>query len=182
MPIGDVAAELGVSTDAISEAVRIVTIGDIGANLAKFDVGERQVPIRVQLHEPARADRQTLESLKAATATGAAVPLTTVARFELGQGPTAIDRYDRSRRVVIGADLVGDTPLGKAVEQMLAQPAVKQLPPQVEIRQFGDAEIMAEVFESFAKARYPCRSAAPSLPSPSRRSPSAYRWSSACSC
>jgi len=152
VPISDVAAELGVSTEAISEAVRIATIGDIGANLAKFDVGERQVPIRVQLDERARADRQTLESLKVATATGTAVPLITVARFELGQGPTAIDRYDRSRRVVIGADLVGDTPLGKAVEQVMAQPAVKRLPPQVEIRQFGDAEIMAEVFESFAKA------------------------------
>jgi hydrophobe/amphiphile efflux-1 (HAE1) family protein len=152
VPISDVAAELGVSTEAISEAVRIATIGDIGANLARFDVGERQVPIRVQLDERARADRQTLESLKVATATGAAVPLITVARFELGQGPTAIDRYDRSRRVVIGADLVADTPLGKAVEQVMAQPAVRQLPPQVEIRQFGDAEIMAEVFESFAKA------------------------------
>ena len=141
-----------VSTEAISKAVRIATIGDIGAYLAKFDVGERQVPIRVQLHEPVRADRQTPESLKVATAAGAAVPLIAVARFELGQRLTAIDRYNRSRRVAIGADLVGDTPLGKAVQQMLAQPAVKQLPPQVEIRQLGDAEIMAEVFESLAKA------------------------------
>jgi hydrophobe/amphiphile efflux-1 (HAE1) family protein len=152
VPNTEIAAELGVSTEAISEAVRIATIGEVGANLAKFDVGDRQVPIRVQLEERARGDRQTLESLKVATATGAAVPLITVARFELGQGPTAIDRYDRSRRVVIGADLVGNTPLGKALEHVMAQPAVKRLPPQVEIRQFGDAEIMTEVFESFAKA------------------------------
>ena len=61
VPISDMAAELGVSTEAISEAVRIATIGDIGANLAKFDVGERQVPIRVQLEEGARGDRQMLE-------------------------------------------------------------------------------------------------------------------------
>ena len=58
VPISDIAAELGVSTEAISEAVRIATIGDIGANLAKFDVGERQVPIRVQLEERARGERQ----------------------------------------------------------------------------------------------------------------------------
>jgi multidrug efflux pump subunit AcrB len=152
IPNTDVAAELGVSTEAISEAVRIATIGEIGANLAKFDVGDRQVPIRVQLMERARADRQMLEALRVATLSGAAVPLATVARFELGQGPTAIDRYDRSRRVVIGADLVGDTPLGEALEQVLAQPAAMKLPARVEIRQFGDAEIMAEVFESFAKA------------------------------
>ncbi len=152
VPITDVAAELGVSTEAISEAVRIATIGDIGANLAKFDVGDRQVPIRVQLEERARADRQTLESLKVATSSGAPVPLTTVARFESGQGPTAIDRYDRMRRVLIGADLVGSAPLGAAVDKMLNLPAAKKLPPGVELKQFGDAEIMGEVFESFAKA------------------------------
>ncbi len=50
-----VAAELGVSTEALSEAIRIATIGDISANLAKFNVGDRQVPIRVQLDESARA-------------------------------------------------------------------------------------------------------------------------------
>ena len=56
VPKRQVAAELGVSTEAISEAVRIATIGDIDANLAKFDVGDRQVPIRVQLDEAARSD------------------------------------------------------------------------------------------------------------------------------
>ena len=152
VPITDVAAELGVSTEAISEAVRIATIGDIGANLAKFDVGDRQVPIRVQLEERARGERQMLESLKVATGAGAAVPLSAVARFELAQGPTAIDRYDRMRRVVIGADLVGDVPLGKAVDRVMALPAAKSLPAGVEIKQFGDAEVMGEVFESFAKA------------------------------
>ena len=152
VPITDIAAELGVSTEAISEAVRIATIGDIGANLAKFDVGERQVPIRVQLEDSARGDQHLLESLKVATSSGAAVPLSAVARFEFGQGPTAIDRYDRMRRVLIGADLVGRTPLGNAVEAVLAQPAAKNLPAGVEIKQFGDAEIMNEVFASFAKA------------------------------
>ena len=87
-----------------------------------------------------------------ATASGATVPLSAVARFELAQGPTAIDRYDRMRRVLVGADLVGNAPLGKAVDQMLALPAAKNLPAGVELKQFGDAEIMGEVFASFAAA------------------------------
>ena len=152
VPIGDVAADLGVSTEAIAEAVRIATIGDVGANLAKFDVGDRQVPIRVQLDERARTQRQVLESLRVATASGATVPLSAVARFELAQGPTAIDRYDRTRRVLVGADLVGSAPLGKAVDQMLQLPAARSLPPGVEVKQFGDAEIMGEVFAGFAAA------------------------------
>src|SRR5215510_7792032 len=152
VPVTDIAAELGVSTEAISEAVRIATIGDIGANLAKFDVGDRQVPIRVQLEERARGDRQTLENLKVATTSGATVPLSAVAKFDLGQGPTAIDRYDRMRRVLIGADLVGKAPLGQAVDRVLALPAAKSLPAGVELKQFGDAEVMGEVFASFAAA------------------------------
>ncbi|MBU1210290.1 MAG: efflux RND transporter permease subunit [Alphaproteobacteria bacterium] len=151
-PRTDIAADLGVSTQAISEAVRVATIGDIGANLAKFDVGDRQVPIRVKLPDSARSDRQLLENLMVPTAAGGYVPLATVAKFELSQGPTAIDRFDRSRRILIGADLVGESPLGDAVNAILALPAAKNLPDGVEVKQFGDAEIMVEVFEGFATA------------------------------
>ncbi|WP_333795068.1 efflux RND transporter permease subunit [Hyphomicrobium sp.] len=151
-PRSEIAAELGITTETISEAVRIATIGDIGANLAKFDVGERQVPIRVQLETGARASRQLLEELKVTSTSGTAVPLSAVATFDYGQGPTAIDRYDRTRRIVLGADLAPGTPLGDAIGGIMALPAARDLPPGVEIKQFGAAEIMGEVFESFEQA------------------------------
>jgi multidrug efflux pump subunit AcrB len=44
-PRTDRAAELGVSTDALAEAIRVATLGDIDANLAKFNAGDRLVPI-----------------------------------------------------------------------------------------------------------------------------------------
>jgi hydrophobe/amphiphile efflux-1 (HAE1) family protein len=151
-PRYDIAADLGVSTDQISEAVRIATIGDVAANLARLDIGDRQIPIRVQLDERARASRETLEQLKVQTARGQAVPLSTVATFRMSQGPTAIDRYDRTRRVLIGADLIGTTPLGDALAALKASPAARNLPEGVEVKEFGDAEIMAEVFQGFAQA------------------------------
>ncbi|MDX2264947.1 MAG: efflux RND transporter permease subunit [Hyphomicrobiales bacterium] len=147
-----IAAELGVSTEAISEVIRIATIGDVDANLAKFNAGDRQVPIRVQMDEAARTNFQILESLKVQTKDGAAVPLVTVADIQLGQGPSSIDRYDRQRRVIIGADLVGTDALGLAVEKVQALPAAKTMPPGVTLKQSGDAEVMGEVFESFALA------------------------------
>jgi multidrug efflux pump subunit AcrB len=110
------------------------------------------VPIRVQLEEAARADGQVLGALRVRTASGASVPLSAVATFETGQGPTSIDRYDRARRVTVGADLVGNAPLGDAVEAVRNLPAAKSLPPGVVLKQFGDAEIMAEVFGGFGKA------------------------------
>ncbi|HEV7383832.1 MAG TPA: efflux RND transporter permease subunit, partial [Phenylobacterium sp.] len=40
------AARLGVSPDAIATIVRVATVGDIDANVAKFNEGERRIPIR----------------------------------------------------------------------------------------------------------------------------------------
>lgn len=152
VPRTELAAELGVTTEAISEAVRIATIGDIPAALAKMNIDDRQIPIRVQLIEDARGERSTLENLKVMTASGAAVPLSVVAEFKLSQGPTSISRYDRRRQVMIGADLAGVTPLGDALAAVLASPAAKNVPAGVEVKQFGDAEIMVEVFQGFAMA------------------------------
>jgi multidrug efflux pump subunit AcrB len=153
-PKTELAADLGITTDVISEAVRIATIGDVDANLAKFNIDDRQIPIRVQLDTRARSSKETLELLKIATPSGAIVPLAQVADFQLSQGPTSIDRYDRQRRVLIGGDLAGTTPLGAAVAGVMALPAAQKdkVPEGVELKQFGDVEVMKEVFESFAKA------------------------------
>jgi len=152
IPRPEVAADLGVSTEALSEVIRIATIGDVDANLAKFNAGDRQVPIRVQLDERARTDRQILEALKIRTAAGTAVPLVTVAAIETGQGPSSIDRYDRQRRIIIGADLVGTDALGGVIAQVMALPVVKNLPAGVQFKETGDAEVMAEIFASFGYA------------------------------
>jgi multidrug efflux pump subunit AcrB len=151
-PKVDLAADLGVSTDAISETIRLATIGDIGANLAKFDAGDRLIPIRVELVEEARTDLATLESLKVRTNSGANVPLSAVADIGFAQGPTNIDRYDRNRRVAVEADLVGDAPLGAALDRVYQLPIMQALPPGISIKQFGDAEIQTEVFQGFATA------------------------------
>jgi hydrophobe/amphiphile efflux-1 (HAE1) family protein len=146
------AAELGVSTDVMAETVRVGTIGDIGANLPKFDAGDRQVPIRVQLPENVRGDRNLLEVLKVPAKDGAAVPLAAVADIELGQGPTAIDRYDRALRVALEGDMRGTDALGSIMEAIRALPTARNLPPGVELKETGDAEVMVEVFTSFGQA------------------------------
>jgi multidrug efflux pump subunit AcrB len=151
-PRGQVAADLGVSTEALSETIRVATLGDIDANLAKFNAGDRLVPIRVELDESARSRVGLLQQLRVPTSGGATTPLSVVADFSISHGPTAINRYDRSRRVTIEADLHGDTALGDAVSAIHALPTAKNLPPGVEIRETGDVEIMSEVFASFAAA------------------------------
>ena len=87
-----------------------------------------------------------------ATGSGGTTPLSTVADFTISHGPTAINRFDRTRRVTIEGDLRGDSALGDAVAAIHALPTAQHLPPGVEIRETGDVEVMSEVFASFAAA------------------------------
>ncbi len=152
VPKGQVAADLGVSTEALSETIRVATLGDIDANLAKFNAGDRLIPIRVELDEAARSHVGLLEDLRVPIGGGATTPLSVVADFSISHGPTAINRYDRSRRVTIEGDLRGDAALGDAVEAIHGLPTARNLPAGVEIHETGDVEIMSEVFASFAAA------------------------------
>lgn len=152
VPRLDRLAELGISTMAISETLRVATIGDVEANLAKFTMGDRQIPIRVQLNERARGDLSVVSALPVPTSSGLAVPLSSVAEIRLGQGPSSIQRYNRERRVVIGADMGAGEEIGSGLSSTLALPEVKNLPAGVRIQETGEAEIMAEVFAGFAVA------------------------------
>jgi multidrug efflux pump subunit AcrB len=146
------AARFGISTDAISEAVRVATIGDVGPALPKFNAGDRLIPIRVQLEESARHDLRLIKAMTITGTAGIPVPLEAVADVDFGQGPSSIDRYNRVRRAVIGADLVGGMQLGEALELIEQMPEVRNLPAGVYILRTGDAEIQQEVFSGFAKA------------------------------
>lgn len=146
------AAELGVTPETISEAVRVATIGDAGANLARFNTGDRLVPIRVQLDEEARADLARLQSLRVVSTSGRSIPLSAVADISFGAGPSSIDRYDRVRRSTIGADLKRGLALGTAQE--IFDDIVQEvgLPEGVWVQRTGDAEIQGEVVDGFLTA------------------------------
>ncbi len=146
------AANLGVTPEAISEAVRVATIGDVGANLAKFNAGDRLVPIRVQLDEAARTDIRNVAALRVTNTSGVSVPLTAVAGIGFGEGPSSIDRYDRTRRAQIGADLRRGFELGTAQETFNQIVKEVGLPEGVRIAATGDAEIQGEVVQGFITA------------------------------
>ncbi|NWG25659.1 MAG: efflux RND transporter permease subunit [Pseudorhodoplanes sp.] len=148
----DLAAKLGISTESLSETLRVATIGDVGPALAKFDAGDRVVPIRVLLEDSARANRQVLEQLRVPTGRGTGVPLAAIADITLDQGPIIINRYDRERQATVEADLVGNIALGTAMEKIKALPIMSRLPPGVKVQEAGDAETMQELFEGFAEA------------------------------
>ncbi|TWB07535.1 efflux RND transporter permease subunit [Bradyrhizobium stylosanthis] len=154
-PRADLAARLGVSTESLSQTIRVATIGDVGPALAKFDVGDRLVPIRVQLEDAARANLKTLEQLRVPLGERGekgGVPLSVIADVKLDQGPTSINRYDRERQATVAADLVGSAALGDATKKIYDLPVMKTLPKSVKVSPSGDAESLNELSDGFATA------------------------------
>ncbi|MBC7830734.1 MAG: efflux RND transporter permease subunit, partial [Hyphomicrobium sp.] len=139
VPKFDVAARLGVAPSKIAETIRVATIGDIDANLAKFNAGDRLVPIRVQIAEDARTDMQRLQNLRVTNSTNVAIPLAAVADVTFGRGPSSISRYDRERRAVIGVDLESRYAMSSARETFLKVVDEQKLPPSVRLQPSGDA-------------------------------------------
>ncbi|HJV75644.1 MAG TPA: efflux RND transporter permease subunit [Noviherbaspirillum sp.] len=144
------AADLGVTSTAIGETLRIATVGDYDTSLAKMNLSQRQVPIVVKLDESAREDLQVLERLAVPGARGP-VMLGQVAELEIAGGPAVIDRYDRSRNINFEIELSG-LPLGEVTAAVQQLPSVMNLPPGVRVVEVGDAEVMGELFASFGLA------------------------------
>jgi multidrug efflux pump subunit AcrB len=147
----DLASQLGVTVESISETIRIATLGDLDQNSAKFSLADRQVPIRVSLIEDSRRDLTTLENLPVPTTGGGSVPLKAVADITFGEGPTRVRRYNQSRRLMIEADL-NDATTGTAQTKIEALPTVAHLPRGVRKVDQGDAKYMNELFTNFILA------------------------------
>ncbi|WP_336987572.1 efflux RND transporter permease subunit [Altererythrobacter aquiaggeris] len=147
-PRADLAAELGVTTIALSQTIRIATMGEIEQNAAKFSLSDRQIPIRVKLPKASRRDLTTIAQLPVATASGGSVPLERVAKISFGSGPTSIQRYNQNRRVLVGADLSSGVIKGTAQEQIDALPILQNLPQGVIRDVVGEDEWQQELISN----------------------------------
>jgi multidrug efflux pump subunit AcrB len=146
------AADLGVTSSAIAETLRVATNGDYDQSLAKLNLPDRQLPIVVKLRDDARQNLDLLSRLVVQGARGP-VMLGNVATLSLESGPAQIDRFDRQRNVTFEIELAGQ-PLGAVQAAALALPSIKSMPKGVEMAPVGDAEMMKELFASFGLAMF----------------------------
>jgi multidrug efflux pump subunit AcrB len=151
-PRFDLAADLGVTTAALSQTIRIATLGDIEQNSAKFSLSDRQVPIQVSLSEDARKDLSVLENLPVPTSSGGSVPLKAVAKVGFGSGPTTIKRSNQLRRLSIGADLAPGVVEGDVWAKINNLPAMKHLPQGIQKMNLGAQKWQADLLVNFAIA------------------------------
>ncbi len=145
------AADLGVTVQEIANTASLASIGNTEFNLAKFNLPDRQIPIRVQINPEKRQDIETLKNLRIPARDGTLVPLEAVATIRLGSGPATIERFNRNRQVTVEGNLQG-LALGDAIAKIRALPTMQNLPPEVKEEPSGDAEIMRDIFSRFAGA------------------------------
>ncbi|THK37933.1 efflux RND transporter permease subunit [Ensifer sp. MPMI2T] len=144
------AAALGVTAEAISEAVRVATNGDYSSALAKLNLPQRQLSIRVRFDPRSRTALDNIADLRVAGIRGS-IDLASVADIRIGGSPSEISRIDRSRNVTLSIELNGRI-LGDVYREAQALPAIQNLPDGVRLVEQGELERSSELFENFAIA------------------------------
>ncbi len=146
----DLMADMGVTTAALSQAIRVATQGEIDQASARFSLSDRQVPIRVALTESARRNLSTIENMPVPTASGGSVPLKVVAEISFGAGPSIIQRINQQRRIIVGADLAEGVVDKEAIVSQL--PIMQNLPEGVERARSGQQREEAQLISEFMTA------------------------------
>ena len=144
------AASLGVTSEALGDAVRLATYGDYSTALPKLNLPQRQIAIRVRMDPVLRGDLETVRNLRVPGTSGS-VSLGSVADVTLGSGPSQIDRLDRSRNVTLTVELNGRA-VGDVQREAMALPVLRSLPAGVRSVDQGEVQRMGELFQSFAIA------------------------------
>jgi len=151
-PRNDLASQLGVSTVALSQTIRVATLGDIDQNSAKFSLSDRQIPIRVMLAKESREDLDVIRNLPVPLASGGSVPLSRVADIGFGAGPTSVQRRNQNFRVFIGADFAPGIVSSDADKKINKLPIMENLPTGVSRAPFGSQEWEQEMQGDFLVA------------------------------
>lgn len=144
------AAQLGVTVEALGNAVRLATYGDYASSLTKLNLPQRQISVRVRLDPQARTDLNQIGQLRVAGSNGQ-VALSSLAVIRMGSGASQIDRLDRYRNITVSVELNGRA-LGEVMNELRQLPAMRNLPKGVFEVQQGELQRMSELFGSFGLA------------------------------
>jgi cobalt-zinc-cadmium resistance protein CzcA len=130
------AARYGLTAADVAEAV---STGIGGTAAGRIYEGDRRFDVVVRFDDHARSDPAGLAALPVVDAEGSVVPLSALARIEVGEGPNQISRLDGSRRIVVQANVRGRD-LGGFVDEAQAAVAGIALPPGLHLGWGGQFE------------------------------------------
>ena len=130
------AAQYGLSAADVSDAL---ATGIGGTAAGRIFEGDRRFDVVVRFDEGARNDPAQLAALPIVAPDGTVVPLSSVARIEVSEGPNQISRNNGSRRIVVQANVRGRD-LGGFVTEAQASVAEVAVPSGVYLTWGGQFE------------------------------------------
>lgn len=141
------AARLGVTPKNISDVIRVATSGDYTQNLAKLNLTDRQIPIRIKLDPTFNHSIDDILNLTVSGNNGTA-PLSSLAKIYITSGPSEIKHYDRNQSITLSIDLHKQA-ISDIDEKVKAIPLMHKLPGGIHQIPSGDLEQIQEMYQNF---------------------------------
>jgi HAE1 family hydrophobic/amphiphilic exporter-1 len=145
----DRAARLGVDTEHIAEALRIMVGGDPRVSRFQDENMNEDYDVQVRLDERDRTDPAAIARLFVPRAEGGLVRLDNVVRLVPTQTASRIDRLDRQRQVSLRAAVAPGFAQADRVAAIRAEVASMNLPPAYSSRISGRARELETTFREF---------------------------------
>ena len=143
------AARLGVNVDEIARSIASGYSGEATITFIREQGKEYDVVMR--LEDKKRQTIDTLNALSVRTVSGDTVLLSSVISISSSLAPTTIKRFDRLKKVIVGADITKAMPLDKLVK-IVNERQNEWLDKGVAYELDGDAKHMHESNEAFGMA------------------------------
>ncbi len=131
------AADLGTPVRAVADTVRAL-VG--GMEVGTYEEGGERYDVRVRLEESQRDDLAEIGRLQVRSADGSLVDLANVASLEVAPAPVQIDRRDRSRQVMLYANVPEGIAEGTAIARLEELVAGVEFPPGFTHKHAGQTE------------------------------------------
>ncbi len=144
----DRAAAYGMTPGQVASSVQNAVQGTVATS---YRVEGDEVDVRVRYDPGSRENLDDMGTLMISSATGAQIPLSQVASFQIEAGPTSITRIDQVRTAEVTASLA-DRDLNAVIKDIDAKMAKMKMPAGYEFEYVGENKEMVESFQSLAMA------------------------------
>jgi HAE1 family hydrophobic/amphiphilic exporter-1 len=143
------AARLGVETEDIATALRIMVGGDQKVSRFRDETVNDDYDVQVRLQEADRNDPTAISRLYVPRQTGGLVRLDSVVNVVPGQGPSRIDRLDRQRVVRLRGAVAPGFAQADRIDALREEVASMHLGPEYSTRVSGRARELETTFREF---------------------------------
>ncbi len=124
----DKAADLNVSVVSVAGALRTLVGGD--QQVTTYREGDDRFDVQLRVDKQFRNSPDALERLYIPSSTLGNVSVASVATLKESTGPTQIERYNRQRRIMISANMVGGQSLSNVLQVLDKAVVDLNMPPQ----------------------------------------------------